>query len=348
MIKGIFTPNLVPFLDDGRINEDELRRMVNWLVDKGVSGLYPNGSTGEFIRLSFEERKRVIQIVVEENRGRVPVLAGAAEVNMTMILDACRTYADLGCAAVSITGPYYYKVSQDSIEHFFRELARRSPIDIVLYNIPQFSNEISVPVLTRLALDCPRIVGVKDSSRDFPRFLSTLHAVKPQRPDFTCLIGCEEILFPSLLMGADGGTIASSGVVPEVIMRLYRETLAGNLAEAKRIQFKLLDLIEAMLYGTNFPEGFRAGMSLRGFNLGTSRQLLSPKEQSDLENIRSKVACILADCGFAEAAHACERQTGAAFAPPQRSDSAKPDAGDSLDVNGIVEEVMKQFRAPPR
>lgn len=337
MIKGIFTPNLTPFLDDGRINEDELRRMVNWLVEKGVSGLYPNGSTGEFIRLSFEERKRVIQIVVEENRGRLPILAGAAETNLTMILDACRTYADLGCVAVSITGPYYYKVSQESIEHFFRELAKRSPIDIVLYNIPQYSNEISVPVLTRLALDCPRIVGVKDSSRDFPRFLSTLNAIKPQRPDFACLIGCEEILFPSLLMGADGGTIASSGVVPEVIVKLYNEFLAGHWEEAKRIQFRLLDLIDAMLSGVNFPDGFRAGMTLRGFSLGSSRQLLSPKEQLGLEDIRSRIACILADCGYEEAAHACRPQAAA----PADSRAVK-----GIDVDGIVQEVMKQLRAP--
>ena len=109
MLKGIFTPNLVPFLDDGRINEAELRRMISWLIDKGISGLYPNGSTGEFIRLSFEERKRVIQIVAEETRGRVPILAGAAEPNLAMILEACHTYADLGCAAVSVTGPYYLR-----------------------------------------------------------------------------------------------------------------------------------------------------------------------------------------------------------------------------------------------
>jgi dihydrodipicolinate synthase/N-acetylneuraminate lyase len=345
VITGIFTPNLVPFLDDGRINEDELRRMVNWLIEKGVSGLYPNGSTGEFIRLSFEERKRVIQIVVEENRGRVPILAGAAESNLAMILEACQIYADLGCVAVSVTGPYYYKVSQDSIEHFFRELAKRSPIDIVLYNIPQFSNEISVPVLTRLAMDCPRIVGIKDSSRDFPRFLSTLHAIKPQRPDFACLIGCEEILFPSLLMGADGGTIASSGVVPEVIMKLYREFKAGNWDEAKRVQFKLLDLIEAMLYGTNFPEGFRAGMSLRGFELGSGRHLLSPKEQSDLEDIRAKVACILAECGFDEAAHACRQVAGTAAPLSRRAETSGLAAG--VDVDGIVQEILKQFRSPP-
>jgi 4-hydroxy-tetrahydrodipicolinate synthase len=294
-LSGIFTPTLVPFDARGRINEDELRRMVNWLIEKGVSGLYPNGSTGEFIRLSLEERKQVIQIVVEENRGRVPVLAGAAEANLELILDVSRIYADLGCAAVSVTGPYYYKVSQDSIEHYFREMAKSSPIDIILYNIPQYSNEISVPVLTRLATDCPRIVGVKDSSRDFPRFLTTLRAIKPRRPDFSCLIGCEEILFPSLLMGGDGGTIASSGVVPEVIMRLYWESVAGNIAEARRIQLHLLDLIDAMLNGADFPEGFRAGMSLRGFDLGQTRQLLSPRGQADLERIRRRIASLLAE-----------------------------------------------------
>lgn len=333
MLEGIFTPNLVPFDADGAIHEGELRRMINWLIEKGVSGLYPNGSTGEFIRLSFEERKRVIKIVSEETRGRVPILAGAAESNLTMILDACRAYADLGCAAVSITGPYYYKVSQESIEHFFRELARQSPIDIVLYNIPQFSNEISLPVLVRLAMDCPRIVGVKDSSRDFPRFLNTLHAIKPQRPDFSCLIGCEEILFPSLLMGGDGGTIATSGVVPEVIMRLYREVLAGHLDEAKRIQLQLLDLVNAMLFGANFPEGFRAGMSLRGFNLGTSRQLLSPREQCDLDDLRAKIACILTDSGFQEAASAC-----------QRTDCQGTIAVERQQVDSIVREVLQKLR----
>ncbi len=337
MIRGILTPNLVPFKADGTINEGELRRMINWLIEKGISGLYPNGSTGEFIRLSFEERKRVIQIVAEENRGRVPILAGAAETHLAMILDACQTYADLGCVAVSITGPYYYKVSQESIEHFFRELAKRSPIDIVLYNIPQFSNEISLPVLTRLALDCPRIVGVKDSSRDFPRFLNMLQAIKPQRPDFSCLIGCEEILFPALQMGADGGTIATSGVVPEVIVKLYQEFLAGRWDEARRIQFKLLDLINTMLLGMNFPEGFRAGMSLRGFQLGTTRQLLSPKELCDLEEIRGKIACLLADCGFSEAAGACRRP---GVTPPTQPPVAR------TELEGIVREVMSKLRSP--
>lgn len=346
MITGIYTPNLVPFSDDGSINEDELRRLINWLIEKGVNGLYPNGSTGEFIRLSFEERKRVIRIVAEETRGRVPILAGAAEPNMTMALDACKAYADLGCDAVSVTGPYYFKVSQESIEHYFRELAKRSPIDIVLYNIPQFSNEISLPVVKRLALDCPRIVGIKDSSRDMPRFLNTLHQIKPERPDFSCLIGCEEILFPTLLMGGDGGTIATSGIVPEVVMKLYDCFKKKNWDEAKRIQLKLLDLINAMLFGTNFPEGFRAGMSLRGFKLGTTRQLISPKEKEDLEDIRSKLACILKDCGFSEAASACHcncEHEEKPSRPAARAPAHEPASG-GMDADAIVREVMRKLQ----
>jgi 4-hydroxy-tetrahydrodipicolinate synthase len=185
-------------------------------------------------------------------------------------------------------------------------------------------------------LDCPRIIGTKDSSRDFPRFLNTLQTIKTQRPDFTCLIGCEEILLPALMMGADGGTIATSGVVPEVIMALYNAFLAGNIPEAKRIQFQLLDLINTMLVGPNFPDGFRAGASLRGFRLGSNRQLLSPKEQVDLAEIRSKIACILTDCGFSEAAGSCRRADGATKAATSLT---------RMDVDAIVQEIVSRLRA---
>ncbi len=344
-IEGIFVPNIVPFDEEGKINENELRRQTNWLIDKGVSGLYPNGSSGEFIRLSFEERKRIIAIMSSEVKGRVPILAGGAEANVEMILEACETYADYGCSAVSVTGPYYYNVSQESIEELFREIAAKSPIGIVMYNIPQFSNEISVPVVRRLALDCPNIIGIKDSSRDMPRFINTLNEIKPQRPEFSILVGCEEILYPTLVMGGDGGTIATSGVVPEAVMKLYNCFLSGELDEAKRIQFKLLDLINTMLYAPDFPHGFRIGYELRGFNMGSSRYVLSSREKEELGNIRSKVACLLTECGFEEAASNCQKS---------RADLVQPFVGTTLadkqgssrnviDVDKIVDEVLRNL-----
>ncbi|MFU8848919.1 MAG: dihydrodipicolinate synthase family protein [Opitutales bacterium] len=303
-LSGIFTPNIVPYDAKGRINEEELRRIIRWLGDKGVSGFYPNGSMGEFIRLSYEERKQVVKIVSEEANGR-PILAGAAEPNVDLVLEMCAYCADLGCRAVSITGPYYYKLTQPSIEQYFRDIAAKSPIDIVIYNIPNFANEISVPVLKRLALDCPRIVGTKDTSADLCRFQRILHEIKSQRPEFAALIGWEELLCSAMFLGADGGTLSSSGVVPEVLMKIYNDAVAGDWESAKKAQFKLLDLFSLMVNAPNFPEGFRAGYQLRGFDTGNARFPLSPDERTLMDDIRGRIACVLAECGFSEAAHAC-------------------------------------------
>src|SRR5215831_4415947 len=107
---GVFAPVLIPYDEAGDINEEELRRFVRWLVDSGVHGLYPNGSTGEFTRLTADERKRVTQITCEEASGRVPILAGAAEANVAATLRACETYAEFGARAVAIVSPYYYRL----------------------------------------------------------------------------------------------------------------------------------------------------------------------------------------------------------------------------------------------
>ncbi|MCU0771605.1 MAG: dihydrodipicolinate synthase family protein [Verrucomicrobia bacterium] len=332
---GIFVPNIVPYDAQGRIHEEELRRIIRWLAGKGVTGFYPNGSMGEFIRLSYEERKRVLKIVVEESAGK-PVLAGAAEPNVDLVLEMCRYCADLGCRAVSITGPYYYKLTQESIEAYFRELAAKSPIDIVIYNIPAFANEISVPVLKRLALDCPRVIGTKDTSRDMPRFQQVLHEIKPQRPEFSVLIGWEELLCASLFMGGDGGTLSSAGVVPEVIMKIHQDARAGDWVQAKRAQFKLLDLFSLMVNAPNFPEGFRAGYEVRGFAPGRARFPLSQGELAIMEEVRSRIACVLAECGFPEAAGSCRAASGVVPL------SAAPSPA---DVESMVRSVMQRLSA---
>lgn len=297
---GIFTPNMVPLDDRGRINEPELRRMVDWLIAKGISGLYPNGSTGEFTRFSFEERKQIVRIVCEQTAGRAFILAGAAEANAARTIEAASYYHSLGADAVAIVAPFYYKLSQDGVYAYFSEIARESPIDLTLYNIPQFSNDISNDTILRLAAEHPKIVGIKDSSRDLPRFLNMMNEVSPHRPDFVFLLGCEEMLLPALLMGADGGTVATSGVLPEVFMKLYHLARAGRYDEARRIQYKLLGLIKLIIFGADFPEGVRQAVALRGFNMGEGRQPLSPTQQYNLDSVRRQVHCILSEFGFTD------------------------------------------------
>src|ERR1041384_7962165 len=122
-LQGIFTPTLVPLDQRGQINEPELRRFISWLIERGVHGLYPNGSTGEFTRFTEEERRRIVQIVCDECRGRVPILAGAAEANVKETVAACEAYAGMGAKAVAIVSPFYYRLSQDLVYAYFAEIA---------------------------------------------------------------------------------------------------------------------------------------------------------------------------------------------------------------------------------
>ncbi len=123
-LSGIFTPNIVPLDARGEINESETRRYVDWLIDHGVHGLYPNGSTGEFTRFTVEERRRIIEIIADQTRGRVPILAGAAEANTRETISACEYYYGLGVRAVAIVAPFYYKLSPRASTH----TSKRSPI----------------------------------------------------------------------------------------------------------------------------------------------------------------------------------------------------------------------------
>lgn len=295
-LTGIFTPHLVPLDDRGEVAEEELRRYLDWLIARGVHGLYPNGSTGEFIRFTPAERRTIVRIVCEQAAGRVPVLAGAAEANVRETLAACEAYAGMGARAVAIVSPFYYRLSPDSVYAYFAEIARHSPIDVTLYNIPMFASPIDLPTLRRLAA-FPRIIGIKDSSGDLAFMMRSLTAIRPERPDFSFLTGWEAVLVPMLLAGADGGTHATSGVVPEVTRRLFDLTRQQQLTEAMRLQYRLLELFDAMLSSADFPEGFRAAVELRGFRLGSGRQPLTPEQQVHRERLQRLLHCILADFG---------------------------------------------------
>jgi 4-hydroxy-tetrahydrodipicolinate synthase len=296
-LSGIFTPNLVPLDAGGQIDEAELRRYVDWLIDRGVHGLYPNGSTGEFTRFQPEERKRIIRIVCDQAAGRVPVLAGAAEANVAETIRACEAYHAYGARAVAIVSPFYYRLSPESVYTYFREIALNSPIDVTLYNIPMFASPIDVPTLKRLA-EFPRIMGIKDSSGDVAFMGRMINAVRPIRPDFCFLTGWEAVLVPMLIMGADGGTNATSGIVPELTRSLYELTTARRIDEAVKLQLRLIELFDTMLYSADFPEGFRAAVELRGFDFGRGRQPLSDAQRIDRAGLQRVLHCILADFGM--------------------------------------------------
>lgn len=296
--RGIYCPHVVPLDGDGEINEAELRRYVDWLIEHGVDGLYPNGSTGEFTRFSAEERRRIIEIVTDQVAGRVPVLAGAAEANVRDTLDACDHYAGLGVAAVAIVSPFYYRLSPESVYAYFLEIARHTPVDVTLYNIPIFASPIEVETACRLADECERIVGIKDSSGDLPFMMALIERIRPSRPDWSFLTGWDPCLFAMLLVGCDGGTHASSGVAPELVHALYESTRAGRLDEARGLQQRVTRLFDALFAAGDFPDGFRMGAALRGIRTGEGRMPRSDRQRRNEDAVRKELSSLLHEEGL--------------------------------------------------
>lgn len=330
-LTGIFTPNMVPLDQNGEIHEGELRKYTDWLIERGVHGLYPNGSTGEFLRFTVEERRRIIEIMVDQTRGRVPILAGAAEANTRETIKACEYYHELGARAVAIVAPFYYKLSPASVYAYFKEIGDNTPIDVTLYNIPMFASPIDVPTVQRLADECEKVVAIKDSSGDIPHMIRMIKSVRPNRPDFSFLTGWDAALMPLLLIGCDGGTNATSGVVPEITRKLYDLTMAGRLDDARKVQYDLVTLFDTMIYSAEFPEGFRAAAELRGFRMGVGRQPLSENQQRDLSALRNTLQCLLAEHGLtAEPLGGC----------PLKAD----DKFDAKEVSAIVQNVLAELK----
>ncbi|MFG0286668.1 MAG: dihydrodipicolinate synthase family protein [Rhodopirellula sp. JB044] len=286
-LSGIFCPNLTPVDAKGRVDEERLREYVDWLIDHGVDGLYPNGSTGEFVRFSPAERRRIVEVVVEQTAGRVPVLAGAAEANVSETIEACNAYGAMGVTAVAIVAPFYYRLGSDSVHAYFTEIATQVDVDVTLYNIPMFASPIDVDVVRRLAEEQPRIVGMKDSTGDMANMLRMMAAVRPIRNDFAFLTGWDPSLAPMLIAGVDGGTNATSGVLPELTKAVYRCVTTGDQQAAMRWQYELLDLFDRMLAVGEFPDGFRLGAGVRGWDLGVGRLPYSDSRTSDLTRVKS-------------------------------------------------------------
>jgi len=333
-LAGIFTPNITPLNARGQLDEETLRAYIDWLIEHGVHGLYPNGSTGEFVRFTPEERKRVIEVVVDQTRGRVPILAGAAEANIEETIRACDTYGALGVRAVAIVAPFYYRLAPDGVYAYFKEIADRVTVDVTLYNIPMFASPIDVPTVKRLAQECPRVVGIKDSSGDIPHMMRMIAEVRPLRNDFFFMTGWDASLVPMLMIGCDGGTNATSGVVPELTLAIYESAKAGKWERAMHLQYRLLPLFDAMLGTSEFPEGFRRGAKIRGWDLGQSRQPLTPQQTNAADVAQSKLQELLSSFDFMQ---------------PSRSISSNATSNVHLADDGVIDrivsEVLQQLRS---
>ncbi|MFW9939169.1 MAG: 4-hydroxy-tetrahydrodipicolinate synthase, partial [Candidatus Thorarchaeota archaeon] len=264
---GVMPALVTPFNKDESINEDQLRNLINFLIEEGVTGLVPVGTTGEFVNMTFEERKKVIEIVVDETNGRVPVIAGTGETGTKLVIDATKAATDIGADAVLIVTPYYLKPKAKGLYDHYFTIAEKTEIPIVLYNIPACTGvELPWTVVEDL-IDIENIVAIKDSSGDYKYFSALLEKVSDK---ISVLIGWDENVLGALAGGAAGCILGSANVFPKIWLEIYNHVKNNRLTEAQILQKKVQKLARLLI--SSGALGVKSCLNMMNVPVGKTRQ----------------------------------------------------------------------------
>jgi 4-hydroxy-tetrahydrodipicolinate synthase len=282
-LEGIWTPMVTPLKSNGDLNLRATREFTSRLVESGVDGLFPMGTTGEFALLTPAERGEVIGTVVDEANGRVPVIAGISDPSTGNILKLASDAKDAGVDGVIATTPFYYGTTEEGIYQHFRLLGRRIDLPLILYNIPEWTHTFATPrVVGRLARE-GLIAGMKYTEYNLLRLLEFLQVAQGRIP---ILNGSDAMTFTNLEFGGRGAIIGVSNLAPRLSSSLYDEFKRGNVKRAKEIQIGLLPLIQAMGVGV-FPAGLKEAMGILGHKVGPPRDPVPPLNPEEREELRA-------------------------------------------------------------
>ncbi len=274
MIRGTFTALITPFRAGGvdQIDEPALRSLVDAQIAGGISGLVPCGTTGETPTLTETEQDRVIATVVEQARGRVPVVAGTGGNDTAHVLSRTMRARDLGADGALVVAPYYNKPTQEGLYRHFAHLAESVDLPIVLYNVPGRTGVNMLPeTILRLA-QIPGIVAVKEASGS----LDACSEIVASAPDgFSVLSGDDSLTLPIVAVGGQGVISVASNIVPEAMSALTRAALAGEFGRARELHRRLLPLCRAMFLDNN-PIAVKTAAGLLGICSGDVRLPLTP------------------------------------------------------------------------
>jgi 4-hydroxy-tetrahydrodipicolinate synthase len=259
-LNGCGTALVTPFNEDSSIDEDALRRFVDFQIDEGIGFVVPCGTTGESATLSNSEQRRVVQIVLEQARGRVPTIAGAGGNNTAHVIALARDYERMGVQALLSVSPYYNKPMQEGLFQHFKAIAEATSLPIIVYNVPPRTNVNILPdTIVRLA-EIPNIIGVKEASGDISQIAEIIARV-PAR--FKVFSGDDSMTLPLIAVGGVGLISVASNEAPGKMTALTKACLENNWDEARRLNRELFALMKANFIETS-PGPVKAALAMMG------------------------------------------------------------------------------------
>ncbi len=284
---GCHIPIITPFKDDLSVDEAGLRKLVNYYIEEvGCDGLVPCGTTGESPTLDHQEHARVIEIVIKETKGRVPIMAGTGSNSTKEAIEMTKHAESIGASASLQVCPYYNRPTQDGLLKHFETIAMSTKLPLFIYNIPSRSARL-IEAKTMIALSqIDNIIGMKDACGDMMITMDIIRATRMNQKKFYVLSGEDALTFSMLGLGGDGGILA----VAHVLGKEYREMInlfrAGKINEAREIHFKTLPVVRALFIETN-PVPVKEALTMMGLPSGKLRLPLVPLRPENREVLRN-------------------------------------------------------------
>lgn len=287
--KGLGIALVTPFNQDGSVDYDSLRRLLDFQLSNGIDFICVLGTTAETPTLTYEEKKQIVTIVRDKVQGRVPILIGMGGNNTASIVNRLLTSDFRGIDGILSVCPYYNKPSQEGLYQHFKAIAEASPVPVVLYNVPGRTGvNMTAETTLRLARDFDNIVAIKEASGNFTQIDDI---IKNKPVDFDVISGDDGITFPLITLGASGVISVIGNALPREFSRMVRLALNGDYNNALLIHHKFTELFKLLFVDGN-PAGVKAMLNAMGLIKNELRLPLVPSRLSTMESI-SKIVCEL-------------------------------------------------------
>lgn len=294
LFEGVITPMVTPLIDRENIDFKGLEKLLDHLINGGVSGVFLMGTTGEGTSISPRMRKDLIKYSVEYVKKRVPVFVSIADCCIEESLNMARYAKECGVTYLVSALPFYLGLTQKEIIDYYTTIADNVPLPLFLYNIPaQTKLMISVEAVKTLAKH-PNIIGMKDSSGNGTYFNTLLAEIKAEYPNFTILVGPDEMLASTMALDGNGGVNSGSNLFPELYVNLFKACKAKDTERILKLQ-KLVMKVSTEIYSVDkssvsFLKGLKAALFTEGLITDYICEPLQKVNNADLETIRKNVA----------------------------------------------------------
>lgn len=282
-LQGSIVALVTPF-KDGKVDEASLRNLIKWHLQEGTHGILVLGTTGEAVTVDLEERKRVMEIALEEAKGKVPLIVGTGTNDTQKVLKYTKLAEEMGFDAALIVTPYYNKPTQNGLYEHYSYIAKNTNIPIILYNVPGRTSVNLLPETTAKLSQIENIVAIKEACGDIKQVTELL--LKCPK-DFTILSGDDFTAYATVMLGGKGVISVAANVMPREMSQLMESALNGDVAKAQELNLKLYPLYKAMFVETN-PVPAKAALWLMGkIETPEVRLPLSQLSEKSLETLKT-------------------------------------------------------------